>query len=109
MESLGVWKSDGATLDLGHLTFEYVDLFEVTIDPGLKHLDLASVLVWTSLPAHVRVFECADAVVEFGLDHVGQILVIELFDVAGLAALDCVVVQVDRYLARAAVETVEVC
>ena len=61
MESSGVWKSDGATLDLGHLTFEYVDLFEVTIDPGLQHLLelvpdpvglvehilLVEVLIWT--------------------------------------------------------------
>ena len=102
------WKGDCSALELGHLTFEDVDLFEVTIDPGLQHLDLASVLVWSGLPAHVRVFERADAVVESGLDHVGKILVIELFLVAGLAALDRVVVQVDLDLSCAAVEVVEV-
>ena len=89
------WKGFSATLDLCHLTFQDVDLFEVTIDSGLQHLDLTSVLVWSGFPAHVSVFEGADAVVESGLYHVSKILVIELFDVAGLAALDCVVVQVD--------------
>ena len=97
-----------AALDLCHLAFEDVDLFEVTIDPGLQSLHLTSVLVWTGLPAHVGVFERADAVVEFGLDHVGQVLVIKLFHVAGLAALDHIVVQVDFHLAGAAVEVVEV-
>lgn len=89
------WEGGGATLDLRHLTFQDVDLFEVTIDSGLQLLHLTSVLVWAGLPAHVRVFECADAVVESGPDHVSKILVIELFHVASLAALDCVVVQVD--------------
>ena len=89
------WKGFSAAVEFCHLAFEDVDLFEVTIDPGLKSLNLTSVLVWTGLPAYIGVFERADAVVEFGLDHVGQVLVIKLLGVAGLAALDCVVVQVD--------------
>ena len=89
------------------LTFQVADLFEVTINSVLQLLSFSLMNRWTGFSAHVCVFECADAVVKFGLDHVGQILVIKLFHVAGLAALDCVVVQIDLDLTCTAVEVVK--
>ena len=90
-------------------SFQLFDLIHQPVDPILDLLGLSLVLAWTGLPAYIGVFERADAVVELGPDHVGQVLVVKFLHVAALATLDCVVVQVDLHLSHAAVEGVEVC
>jgi len=89
-------------------SFQLFDLIHQPVDPILDLLSLSLVLTWAGLPTYIGVFECADVVVEFLLNHICEVFVIKLFNVAGLRTLNGVVVKVDLDLSCAAVEVVEV-
>ena len=90
-------------------SFQLFDLIHQPVDPILDLLGLSLVLTWTGFPTYIGPFEGIDVVIEFGLNHVSEILVIKLFDVAGLAALDLIVVKIDLDLTIVVVvEDVEV-
>ena len=91
------------------LSLQLFDLIQQPVDPILDLLGLSLVLTWTGFPTYIGLFEGVDVVIESGLNHVSEILVIKLFDVAGLAALDLIVVKIDPDLTIVVVvEDVEV-
>lgn len=103
-----LWKVLGAGQSI-LLGLQLFDLIHQPVDPILDLLGLSLVLAWTGFPTYIGPFEGIDVVIEFGLNHVSEILVIKLFDVAGLAALDLIIVKIDLDLTIVVVvEDVEV-
>ena len=84
-----------STGELSLLSFQLLDLIHQAIDPVLDLLSSSLVLARSGLSADVGHFEGIDVVIEFGLDHVSEILVVKFFDVAGFGTLDGVVVEID--------------